>query len=82
VIAAHQGAQLRQLDALGAQHLVDARLLPHIHRHLAQLARPSPHRFQHLREALRPDDHEGHEHNQDHFAERKPKHAEIPVRAS
>jgi hypothetical protein len=49
VIAAHQGAQLGQLNALGAQHLVDAGLLPNIHGHLAQLARPQTHGFEHPR---------------------------------
>jgi hypothetical protein len=49
VVAAHQAAQLRKLNALGSQHLVDAGLLPNIHGHLAQLARPLTHGFEHSR---------------------------------
>jgi hypothetical protein len=49
VVAAHQGAQLRKLDPLGAQHLVDAGLLPDVHRHLAELARPATQRLEHYR---------------------------------
>jgi hypothetical protein len=49
VVTAHQAAELGELDAFGAQHLVDAGLLTHVQGHLAQLARPLTHGFEHSR---------------------------------
>jgi hypothetical protein len=49
MVTAHQRPQLRKLDSFGAQHFIDARLLPDVHRHLAQLARPGTQRLEHPR---------------------------------